>query len=144
MSHQELTVDVFFERIVGMPDIEARHEIDLRLEHHALEYAVLANALSALVGKQGGKFKAERERIGLAMQAMGNDRSRLNKARQIINDRMDRCRWDRAVRAIYGVEGYEACRAWMAAQEVGAHEQHAYPSRAPLPTAREGTAMFRM
>jgi hypothetical protein len=95
--------------LLDMPDIEARQEIDLRKSHMSLQLAML-NAELLKVGKKSKQGEA----IGSELFTIAHDLAQLNLRRKEINDRMDRISWAKAVTAIYGQEGFTACREWMA------------------------------
>jgi hypothetical protein len=106
---KRLPIDELLDILLDMPDIEARQEIDLRKDHLALELSML----------QCERAKADKKSklwadIGAAMMVTAKDLARLNIRRKEINERMDRTSWAKAVTAIYGQEGFEACREWMA------------------------------
>ncbi len=107
---QQLSIDIFLERVADMPDVEALEQIELRLDSHALELAVLQRAIPDEKGKQRARISAE-------MAAMCLDRSRLNAARREINVRRMRYWYPMAIRAVFGDEGYARCREWMEAMQ---------------------------
>lgn len=115
MNH--LTVDQFLERIAEMPDIEAEQEIVLRKEHAALEVAMLQRELAREKARAGAKSAAVIQ-IGHALQVCAQDNTRLNASLKDVRARMERLSWGNAVRAVFGSEGYEACRVWMEANRV--------------------------
>lgn len=96
MSYQDLPVDMFFDRIAEMPDVEAIQEIDLRLSNIATERTE--------AGCRG-------ERRGI----LSSDSELLRRERHLIVMRMDSRKWSKAVRAIFGQEGLEECLVWMEA-----------------------------
>lgn len=97
---QRAPVDFFLDRLQDMPDIEAIQEIDIRLDAMAVKRKSLA-------GKQDAKIDTLR-------QSMNCDQERLRKARHLMVMRFDALKWSRAVRSIFGDEGVEKCRIWMA------------------------------
>lgn len=114
---QQLPVDTFIERLADMPDVEALQEIELRMEHHALEIAVIQRALEKLVGLQGKSVKAERTALGYELAAMCSDHRRMKTIRGTLDRRVQDRKLAKAVRALFGDEGYEQCRIWMVETE---------------------------
>ena len=107
MSWQDLTVDVFLERIQEMPDIEAKEQLVLRQDRELLELNMLSKA------KEAAKNKSDSAAIGAEIATAQRDLGRLRRVLVEINERRSRIEWGRAVTAIYGQEGYAACREWM-------------------------------
>jgi Trm5-related predicted tRNA methylase len=109
MSWQDLTVDVFLDRIQDMPDMEAKEQIVLRQDRALLELSVLTRAKeSATREKEANAIKAE-------IATVQHDLGRLKRVLTEINERMSRISWGRAVTAVFGQEGYAQCRDWMEA-----------------------------
>lgn len=111
----DLTIDVFLERVRQMPDEEAEIELVLRMEHHHLQYAVCMRARQELAGRSEKDKKREFARLGQEVAAMSHDFGRLRDELKMIRRRMDRLNWSKAVRDVLGEEAYEQCRVWMAA-----------------------------
>jgi hypothetical protein len=106
MNYQRLPVDVFLERIADMPDIEAREQIVMRQDAASLEMGLIQTALSEATGD-------EAKRLCREITVIHYDNGRLKRALKEVNMRMDRIHWSKAVKAIYGDEGWMACRMWM-------------------------------
>jgi hypothetical protein len=106
-------VDRFLERVRHMPDEEAEIEIVMRLERHHSEHAVVMQARQELAGDS--RRKAEFVELGRELSIMSNDQGRMRDELLMLRRRMERLNWGRAVRAIFGDEGYEQCRVWMRA-----------------------------
>lgn len=117
MNH--LTVDVFLERVREMPDIEAKEQIEMRREGLSLQYNLLLTARQELAPfvARDSRDRAEYRRLGVELVTIGYDMGVLRVALKEINARMDRVNWAKAVTALYGQEGFNACRMWMAAAE---------------------------
>lgn len=101
---------IFWDRLAGMPPVEAEAELLLRKE----------DATQELVALQ--RLKATHDRLGqrTEAQAAGVEMLALNKQLTVINVRVkqlrklqDRTSWRRAVQALYGQEGVEACLVWI-------------------------------
>lgn len=110
MDH--LTVTEFLERVQHMPDIEAEAELLARKDRSALEMAMLNHERANLMPKS-----KEHKAIGVELLTMGYDNHRVNQALTARRRKMERLTWARAVTALYGQEGYEACRKWMACMD---------------------------
>jgi hypothetical protein len=110
MNHH--SVKRFLEIVQEMPDVEAAQEIVLRKEHACLELAML-NAELSRVDKKSTRGKE----IGYAIQVVCADNVQLNARLKEVNNRIDRAGWSNAVRAVFGDDGWAACREWMAMQE---------------------------
>lgn len=124
MSWQELEVDVFLERIADMPDIEALQEIDLRMEDFELQRGVLNTAFANLAGRGGELVKRERAELQGGLSVINTDLTKIRLRRHLIVNRMNDRKWGKAVRAVFGDEGFEQCRVWMETYE-GAEVDHA-------------------
>jgi hypothetical protein len=113
MSYQELTVDVFLERVEHMPDAEAEMELILRKERGAADVAMLQTEHHDLIGNGHSKKSARVLQIGAAIATVCADNVRINEALKRIRRRMDAANWAKAVTAIFGQEGFERCKVWM-------------------------------
>jgi hypothetical protein len=110
---QELAIDQFLDRIVGMPDEEALLELRLRRERHFAELALLQSEKHDLLLSGRTKASARVKALGAAMLIVNTDLARLNEAVRETNVRLERTTWAKAVTAIFGQEGYDRCRLWM-------------------------------
>ncbi len=108
---QHLTIDTFLDVLVDMPDIEALQEIELRKERLSAYQQELQKEL-----QRADLTTRRRKEAGGDLLIAAKDLSRLNIRRKEINMRLDRINWAKAVTAIYGQEGFTACREWMAMQ----------------------------
>lgn len=115
-SRTDLPIVEFLERVGQMPDIEALEQLELRRENCAQQMAVITTARAELESR--GIRNADWRRLGQEIVVIGADLSRLNVAIKQVNRRMDRTSWAMAVTAIYGQDGFAACRQWMAAMSV--------------------------
>jgi hypothetical protein len=95
----DLSIDLFLERLHDMPDIEAVQEIDQRLIR-------ILEERKALIGEMTDEKREARETLNC-------DDARLRAERHLIVMRMDRRRWSKAVRALWGQEGLEQCLVWL-------------------------------
>lgn len=91
-------LDVFFDLIADMPDIEGVEEIDTRLQS-------IADERKALVAF-GPERNSDREALNLH-----EDTLRVHRAKIIY--RIEQRKWSKAVRAVFGDEGFERCVLWM-------------------------------
>lgn len=107
MSWQDLTVEVFLERIQDMPDIEAKEQIVLRQDRALLELSLLTRA------KEAARREKEADSIKAEIATVQHDLGRLKRVLTEVNERMSRIAWGRAVTAIFGQEGFSQCREWM-------------------------------
>jgi glutamate/tyrosine decarboxylase-like PLP-dependent enzyme len=101
MSLRDLPLEFFLERIADMPDLEAVQEIDARLVCFHERRLELTHCDGDVEAKN-----AER-------QAMNAEELRLRAERHLIVMRMDRRRWSKAVRALWGEEGLEQALIWL-------------------------------
>lgn len=97
MSWQNLPLESFLDLLADMPDLEAVEEIDTRLQRIKDDRKDIGEAR----GRQ-----AEREALNLE-----EDQLRLRRGK--LCDRIERRKWSKAVRAVYGEEGLERCLEWM-------------------------------
>ncbi len=111
---KQLPITEFLERLRDMPDIEAEQELVLRKERHAMEHAVITNARQEIEAR--GDKGSEWRRLGREIAVMSQDSLRLNEALKACRKRQDLIGWAKAVRAVFGDEGYAQCRVWMAMQ----------------------------
>lgn len=112
MNH--LSVDQFIEHVRHMPDIEARQEIEKRLDSLSLQMSLIQSARAELNDTR--KDRAEHAKLGVELQIIASDNGRLRRMLKETNQRMERINWAKAVTALYGQEGFSACREWMAVQ----------------------------
>lgn len=99
MSWQELSIDAFFERLADMPEIEAVQEIDLRL--------------SRIVDQRRTLLAAKDRQAAIEdLETLNIDEAKLRSERHLVIMRMDRKKWSKAVRALWGQEGLEQCLIW--------------------------------
>lgn len=112
-----LTANEFLDRLREMPDIEAEQELVLRKEHRAMEHAVITRARQDF--EERGHKGAEWRNLGLELAVMAQDSLLLNEALKACRKRQDRVSWSKAVRALFGEEGFSQCRVWMAMNAQG-------------------------
>ena len=113
---EDLTVTQFLERIAHMPLEEAEEELVLRKEQASLELGMLQTELHRL-GERGTGTKrksAEGLQVGRAIAVVNTDMTRIGEALRAVRMKLDATSWRSAVKAVYGEEGYEKCRLWMA------------------------------
>lgn len=113
MSYQELTVDVFLDRVLHMPDAEAEQELLLRKERGAAELVMLQTEHHDMLESGVTKKSARVLQIGKAIAIVHADNGRVNEALKMVRRRMEGANWAKAVTAIYGQEGFERCKVWM-------------------------------
>lgn len=94
----DLSIDVFLDRLRDMPDIEAVQEIDLRLQRIVEDRSELRSQ----------PIEQKRE----TLEGFNQDEARLRMERHLIVMRLDRLKWSKAVRAIWGDEGLQQCLEW--------------------------------
>lgn len=99
MSRTDLSIDVFLDRLQDMPDIEAIQEIDGRI-------VWIEQVRREITGPQTEEKREARE-------ILNSDEVRLRAERHLLVMRMDRRRWSKAVRALWGQEGLEQCLIWL-------------------------------
>ena len=116
VAMRDLPIDAFLERVSEMPEIEALEQLEMRRENAAMQLATVQRERAEL--EERGRRNGEWRRLGQEVPIIGADLSRLNLAIKQINRRMDAISWAKAVMAIYGAEGFAACREWMAATSV--------------------------
>ena len=101
------TDEIFWDRLHGMPDVEAVHELTLRRDSITLE-----NAMLHTEREREHKVK-QMQRLGVAIIANQSLLTKINTEIKVRNKRITCAGWQEAVRAIYGPEGYFKCREWM-------------------------------
>lgn len=97
---------VFWERLHDMPDVEA--EIELVLRRHAL-----TDENAALIAFRVGRYGSEADEAGMRLLRNQAALTRLTEELKMRRRRMERANWAAAVTALYGQEGYAACRLWI-------------------------------
>lgn len=97
MTLQIHDIEMFFDLIADMPDIEAIDELDGRIDAIRSQRKDIGDAK----GRQD-------EREELSTQ---EDRCRVRRAKLVF--RIEQRKWSKAVRAIYGDEGLNRCLEWM-------------------------------
>lgn len=126
---KQLSIDEFLDRLRDMPDIEAEMELVLRKERQAAEHAVITNARAEL--EANGKKGDEWRRLGQEISVMMQDSTLINEALKACRKRQESIAWPRAVRAIFGDEGYTQCRVWMATQGLTNPSAMGRPTKPP-------------
>jgi len=99
MALADYDLDTLFDLIADMPDIEAIDELDARID-----------AIRAQRKAIGDAKKRHAERVDLSVQ---EDRCRVRRAKLVF--RIEQRKWSKAVRAVFGEEGFERCLEWMRA-----------------------------
>ncbi len=101
----------FWDRIAGMPSLEAEQELVLRREGITTELSALQSALAA----------ATRRHDSTAESAIGRQIFQLSASLTLVNERIrhlrhvaDRIMWRKAVKELFGQEAYERCAEWVA------------------------------
>ncbi|MGX5662195.1 hypothetical protein [Diaphorobacter nitroreducens] len=97
MALNSCDLDTFLDMIADMPDIEAVDELDGRIDD-------LRARLRALGDAKG----CHDERLHLGDQ---EGRCRVLRAKLVF--RVEQRKWSKAVRAVFGDEGFERCLEWM-------------------------------
>lgn len=105
---------IFWERLRGMPAIEAEQECVLRREYMVLQI----NMLNQQKPEPGpGRIREER--------LIAQELVQLQTSISVINERIKYYRkvrnaanWSNAVKALFGQDGWNQCREWVVAQEV--------------------------
>lgn len=103
---------IFWERLDGMPDVEADQELRLRRDQLVLENGMLKNEID-----HGNLKQRERHRIGVVICENNMLINRINQELRDISNRNTKTTWRRAVVAVLGEEAAEACRIWIAQTE---------------------------
>jgi hypothetical protein len=98
MSRHDLSIEVFLDRLLDMPDIEAVQEIDHRLVR-------IEESRREILGEMTEAARTARETLNC-------DETRLRSERHLRVMRMDGRKWSKAVRALWGDEGLEQCLIW--------------------------------
>lgn len=96
---QSQPIKHFLDLLSDMPDIEAVDEIDTRLQRIIDDRKAIGNAKNR---------NDEREALNLE-----EDQLRLYRHKVIF--RIEQRKWSKAVRAVFGEEGFEQCMEWMRA-----------------------------
>lgn len=97
------TLDFFLERIAEMPDVEALQEIDLRIKRIFEQRGDIT---------QNRKASEWTEADHLKLAGLRQDELTLRQERHLIVMRMDRRKWSKAVKALWGDEGVERVLVW--------------------------------
>lgn len=97
MTMLDYPIELFLDLIADMPDIEAVEEIDKRLQNiHDIRRGIAA----------GKEYDGDREALNI-----DEDGLRVRRAKLVF--RMEQRKWSKAVRAVYGEEGFLRCMEWM-------------------------------
>lgn len=102
---------VFYERLAGMPFVEAEQECLLRREGLVLELSMLLNERNKCAAH--GK---EADDIGAEMKAIESQLAKLNGRIKELRKTQDRISWKAAIQALYGSEAVHECLVWMEVQ----------------------------
>lgn len=97
MALQSVTLQLFLDLIAEMPDIEAIEEIDTRLQRVVDERKALGDA------KGQHDFRLE----------LNEEEDQLRLRRSKLTFRAEQRKWSKAVRAVFGQEGFDRCMEWI-------------------------------
>lgn len=103
--------EMFWDRLLEMPDLEAHQELLMRKDKITLENAMLQTE------KNSAENLREEMDIGATMQMNNALLTKIGSHLKIINLRMNRLSWQNAIRAVYGDDGYIKCREWVMTHE---------------------------
>lgn len=109
---------MFWERLVGMPALEAEQECVLRRENCCLQVAMLTEEATRVRAEHRGGWQRELKQIGAGITATHAQLTKLNERIKELRKLLERIRWRQAVEALYGQEGVTACLVWMEQQGV--------------------------
>ncbi|MES2730001.1 MAG: hypothetical protein V4621_07925 [Pseudomonadota bacterium] len=104
--------EIFWERLEEMPDLEAEMELVARR-------LIVLRENAELIAQKTGRNSTHGDELGIHISQNGLQLSLLNERLTEIRRRMNRASWQNAIRAVYGAEGYEKCRAWVMMEEQG-------------------------
>ena len=105
---------IFWDRLQGMPWIEAEQELVLRRERLAAGHVRMSEKKEKAL--RVGNLSLARH-IGREMDAANKTMTVLTERIKFYRKRQESAKWANAVKAIFGQDGFEACRVWMAQQE---------------------------
>lgn len=105
---------IFWERLRGMPAVEAEQECVLRREYMLLQMNMLKNQKPEPGPGRIREQKRINEEIWLMQQTIGVINERMHFYRNVRNN----ASWSNAVKALFGQDGWNQCREWVVAQEV--------------------------
>jgi hypothetical protein len=109
---------IFWERLAGMPALEAEHECVLRREANCLALAMLNTERTRI--KEEGRYKHQVElaRIDADTRELQAQMTKLTGKLKELRKLQTRIAWRSAVQALYGEDGVAACLVWMEQQGV--------------------------
>jgi len=102
MALQDHPLEFFFDLLADMPDIETVDEIDTRLQG-------IVDTRQALGESKGQLAKR---------QALNYEEDQLRLHRHKLVFRLEQRKWSKAVRAVFGDEGFDQCMEWIRASGV--------------------------
>lgn len=130
MSEEE---QFFWDRIAGMPSLEAEQELVLRRERISSELSAMQLELA----------DAKRRRDYTAESALGRQLFRMAASLTLVNERIkylrkvhDTIMWRRAVSAVLGADAYEQCAAWVAQHDESADFRRQWASKKTMDLLR--------
>jgi len=100
---------VFWERLAGMPPLEAEQELVLRREELVLTTAMLRN--QAAESKDKGR-KREAMELGNGIRSVDSQLSLIGERIKYLRKVEDSVRWRETVLNVLGQEALEACLIW--------------------------------
>ncbi len=103
---------VFWDRVADMPSVEAEQECVLRRENNALQIAMLQGELAECLAKHGPS--KESRALTVAMAEVQAQNSVLNERIKYLRKLQNAVNWRMAVEAVFGAEGVEQCKVWLA------------------------------
>lgn len=104
---------VFWDRIVGMPALEAEQECLMRREKLVLENAMLQTERARIDPPIGPRQVNEFKDLGVAIQQNSALLSRLNEHIKYLRKLQDRINWKHAVKDLFGEEAMTQCVVYM-------------------------------
>ncbi len=94
---QNQSLETFIDLLADMPDIEAVDEIDTRLQRIIDDRKAIGDAKNCVDKRM----------------ALNEEEDRIRLYRYKVMFRVEQRKWSKAVRAIFGEEGFEQCMHWM-------------------------------
>lgn len=101
--------DIFWERLLEMPDIEAEQELVARR-------AIVIRENAELSAWAAGRFN--KEGVGAQINQNNLQLTLLNDHLKMIRKRMDRCSWKNAVLECLGQDAFDICQHWIRQNEL--------------------------
>lgn len=127
MDQREIPIAEFERQIEYMPVPQRLAVLQDMRSHLGLQKAVVLNELAELKERGLAPGHSKLKALGVALSTINADLGVIGRQLKKVNEHLNTCRWQDAVVALYGPDGYAACREWVIAKHAE-QEKNTIPS----------------